>query len=345
MCKRFQENLRLLAALSCLLALASVAHASLIPQGVDLWFSTNTYSMSFKNGVNFMAPDNLYSTSGSIALTNGDLLKAFDPARWFMSFGHGLDALTVVQNPGSTKSEVYFSTGRTFFSRTFGRNIGEGDLLSRNGYVVATNQDLVAKFAPNGENFGLDAVNVINPGENREIVFSTRKDFYSNALGKTVGAGDLLSDSGKIIATNTDLLADFSPRDAGKSYGLDAAYIYKYNEDGSPVVWFSTNQRFFSQSLNRWVTPGDLLSNDGQIVATIAELMGNFGSHFPANPGLDVIAFAPGSSSGNLQAGRTDISRQLPKPVPAGQPIPTVPDPATLCLLAVGAAVSMMRRR
>ena len=337
MFKGFQENLRPLVALFCLLGLAGTAHASLIPDGMDVWFSTNTYSISLKNGITFMAPDNVYSTSGVRAPTNSDLLKEFAPRRWFMSFGQGLDALTLVTEPGATKPVAYFSTGRTFYSNTYKKNIGEGDLLSRNGNIVATNQDLVARFSPDStQSFGLDAVDVLNPGPSEQIWFSTRSDFYSKELGKTVTAGDLLSNNGQIIATNADLLAAFAPSKPNVNYGLDAAHVFSMN-GSSPVVWFSTNKDFYSETLKRWVTQGDILSNQGQVIATSAELFKNYGLHFPGNPGLDAIAFAPGST---LVA---NISRTITDP-PSVKTV-AVPDPATISLLVLGAASSMLRRR
>jgi hypothetical protein len=323
-----------LAALLCLLGLAGTAHASLIPSGIDVWFSTNTYSISFKNGITFMAPDNVYSMSGARAPTNSDLLKEFAPRRWFMSFGHGLDALTMVTEPGSTKPVAYFSTGRTFYSDTYKKNVGEGDLLSRNGNIVATNQQLVANFSPDStQSFGLDAVDVLNPGASQQIWFSTRSDFYSTELGKTVSSGDLLSNSGQIIATNADLLAAFSPSKPNVNYGLDAAHVFKMEEGKSPVVWFSTNKDFYSDTLKRRVTHGDILSNEGQIIATSAELFKNYGFHFPGNPGLDAFTFSPNSTLS------MDIGRTVP-----GISVP-VPDPATISLLVLGVASGLMRRR
>ena len=334
----FQESLRPLAALLCLLGLAGTAHASLIPSGIDVWFSTNTYSISFKNGITFMAPDNIYSVSGARVPNNGDLLKEFGPRRWFMSFGQGLDALTLVTEPGATKPVAYFSTGRTFYSNTYQRNIGEGDLLSRNGNIVATNQDLIAKFSPDStQSVGLDAVDVLNPGASQQIWFSSRSDFYSNELGKSVSSGDLLSNSGQIIATNADLLAAFSPSKPNVNYGLDAAHVFKMEEGKSPVVWFSTNKDFYSNTLKRWVTQGDILSNEGQVIATSAELFKNYGVHFPSNPGLDAIAFGP-SSTLSMDVGRTIAGPPNAEPV-------RVPDPATISLLILGAASGLTRRR
>jgi hypothetical protein len=333
----FQEKLRLLTALLCLLILAGIADASLIPSGVDVWFSTSTYAIAFGGPVTpLIAPDNLFNMSGKRIFSNGDLLQKYGPARWFMSFGQGLDALTMVKEPGASAAVPWFSTGRTFYSNTYGRNIDEGDLLSRNGNIVATNQALLAKFSPSTTaSAGLDGVDVINPGPGQEIWFTTRSNFYSKALSKQVTSGDLLSNSGQIIATNADLLAAFEPSKPG-NYGLDAMHVVSMQQGKTPVIWFSTNMDFYSNALKRTVGQGDILSNAGQVIATNAELMRNFGWHFPANPGLDVIAFGP-------QKAAVNISRAITEQVSAKT---AAPEPATIGLLAAGmAAGGVVRRR
>jgi hypothetical protein len=242
----------------------------------------------------------------------------------------------MVKQGGSSAPVPWFSTGRTFYSNTYGRNIDEGDLLSRNGNIVATNQALLAKFSPSSSaSFGLDGVDVINPGANQEIWFSTRSNFYAKALGKQVTSGDLLSNTGQVIATNADLLAAFKPSKPGVNYGLDAMHVVSRQEGQAPVIWFSTNRDFYSNALKRTVNQGDILSNAGKIIATNAEVMRNFGWHFPGNVGLDVIAFGP---SGNA----VNISRAI---VERGSGKTMVPDPATIGLLAAGMAGGLIVRR
>lgn len=334
-----QEKLRLSVGLLSLLGLVGVTHAGLIPQGTDILFSTNSYSIYLDNSIHFMSPDNLYSSAGKVYLTNNDVLKAFNPAKWFMSFGQGLDALTFFRDPASGEVKTYFSTGRTFFSRTFGKNFGEGDLLCRDGTVVATNQQLVSKFSPDTSlSFGLDAVDVVNPGANQQIFFSTRNGFHSTALGQDIGAGDLLSNSGQVIATNADLLKAFAPAKPDVNYGLDSVHVVSMTEGQAPVVLFSTNEDFYSNALKRWISQGDILANDGEIVMTNADLLKKFGRRWPGNPGLDVIAFYP---TGNA----VDVSRVLPSA--PGKPVPEAPtpDPATLSLLALAAGMFAARRR
>lgn len=336
MYRGFQENLRQVVALSCLLGLGSVVHAGLIPDGTDILFSTSSYSVyTGGGGIHFMAPDNVYSSSGKVYLTNNDLLKAYNPARWFMSFGQGCDALALFTDPTTGNTTTYFSTGRTFYSRTYGKNIGEGDLLNRNGTIVATNQNLLAKFTPNTTNdMGLDAVDVVNPGANQDIWFSTRTGFHSNTLGQDIGAGDLLSNSGKVVLTNADLLKAFAPASAG-NYGLDALHVISDVPGQTPVVLFSTNKDFYSNALKRQISQGDILSSTGEVVMTNAQLLKNFGWHWPNNPGLDAIAFYPPGSG-------TNVSRVISPSSPKDAP---VPEPATLCLLAISGMLYLSRKR
>jgi hypothetical protein len=341
MCKGFQENLRrVVAALLVLPGLAGIAHAGLIPAGTDVLFSTSSYSIFNKNGLHFMSPDQMFSSAGKLYVTNDQLLKEFQPKRWFMSMGHGLDALTLFNDPTTGELTTWFSTGRTFDSRTYGRKIGEGDLLNRNGSIVATNQDLLAGFSPGTtKDLGLDAAGVVNPGANQEIWFSTRSGFHSDALGRDVGAGDLLSNGGRLIATNADLLAAFAPSNPGTNYGLDAVHVLSAAAGVNPVVLFSTEKGFYSNTLQRKISPGDILSNTGELVLSNKDLLTNFGWHL-GNPGVDAIAFVP---SVVASAARTDISRTIPQT--ADQDIPAVPDPATLALLALGGGIAYVTRK
>jgi hypothetical protein len=337
--KGFRENLRpVIAALLFLSGLTGSVRASLIPAGTDILFSTNSYALYNNSGLHFMAPDNVFSSAGTLYLTNNQILKAYQPRRWFMSFGQGLDALALFNDPATGQPTTYFSTGRTFFSNTYNRNIGEGDLLNRDGTIVATNQDLLSKFTTGtAKDLGLDAADVVNPGANQEIWFSTRSGFHSDALSLDVGAGDLLSNTGELIATNAELLSAFAPSNPGTNYGLDAVHVISDEPGQTPVVLFSTGRNFYSTALKRTISQGDILSNTGEVVMANAQLMKNFGWHFPDNPGVDAIAFYP-------PAGATTIGRALP-PVTSGNSPTVIPEPATLCLLALGSGIAYLSRK
>ncbi len=338
--KGFQENLRRFAALLCLVGLTGAAHAGLIPDGTQILFSTNSYSVYNNSGkLHFMAPDNLYSASGKVYLTNGDILKAYKPKRWFMSFGQGLDAVTFFNDPATGQMTTWFSTGRTFHSNSRNEQVGEGDLLDRNGTTVATNQQLIANFGATTGGVGLDAVDVINPGTpDQQIWFSSRNGFHSDALNEEIGAGDLISNTGQVIARNADLLKAFAPSKPDVDYGLDAVHVLNSLPGQAPIILFSTAKDFYSEALGRKLSRGDILASDGEVVMSNADLMKNFGWHWPANPGVDAIAFLPGNEFAN-------VSRTLETASKVSPPATPVPDPATLCLLAVGAALVAARKR
>jgi hypothetical protein len=71
-------------------------------------------------------------------------------------------------------------------------------------------------------NFGLDAAHVWPSGE---IWFSTEVSFTDSRLGP-VGKGDLLSDTGRVVARNRELLEIFSPIEDLADFGLDALQVF-----------------------------------------------------------------------------------------------------------------------
>lgn len=306
---------------------ACPVHADMIPSGVDLWFSTSTPTISFKNGLRYLGPGSVMSVSGNVIATNQQLLAGFNPKFGF-PMDRGLDALSIV---GTEQDKtIVFSTARGFYSRKLGRQISDGDLLTNKGDLVATNQDLVAAFQPRGSNFGLDAAFVRNlSGPNGlDVWFSTAKSFFSEALGTTVGAGDILSNKGQIVAQAADLVAAFKPKGKTDSIGIDSLYVHQ--EEGSDeVLWFSTNKDFYSNSLRRWIRASDLLASDGTVLMTAKDLTRNFGFVYPicASFQLDAAALA---------------SPNVP-PNPPPKP-PPVPEPTTLALMLIAGLLGIKRR-
>jgi len=149
--------------------------------------------------------------------------------------------------------------------------------------VVAANEALVRPFHPMPpvRDYGLDAV---TRGANRGMLFSTEEGFFSESLGVTVGQGDLLSDRGRIVRTNAQLLANFHPLGPSYDLGLDAIIIRPRGE-----IWFSTEEGFVDANLGS-ITDGDLLSTSGYVVATNLELLRNFGPIEDLhNFGLDAV--------------------------------------------------------
>ena len=109
----------------------------------------------------------------------------------------------------------------------------DGDLLSVTGGLVASNDVLLPTVVPagiidRGVDFGLDAVTSDRSTEGSNIHFST-EILYDGEIGFT--DGDLLEfGTGKVAATNLDLVICFEPRT--RMLGLDAVYVGVPEEQG-----------------------------------------------------------------------------------------------------------------
>jgi hypothetical protein len=185
-------------------------------------------------------------------------------------FDLGLDAVQVTR-----RGEMLFSIPSDVWSETLGP-VGHGDLLSNRGAVVKRNQDLLAAFGvPAAQpDAGLDAVQVMPDGE---ILFSISSNLVvSPAL--TLARGDILSDRGRVIRTNRELLANFRPAVTNRDFGLDALQIVPGGE-----IWFSVEEDFTDHRLGM-VQTGDLLSSFGHRVFRNGQLVAAFA---PADPALD----------------------------------------------------------
>ncbi len=157
----------------------------------------------------------LLSTRGIILHRNQELLAAFAPAK---TNDFGLDAAHVLPT-----GEVLFSLPTNVFSQRLNTTLQRGDLLSNQGTVFRSNQQLLAAFHPPkpGGDYGLDAFYL---WPNGEIWFSTEDAFQDQVLGPIAG-GDLLSDQGYVVYRNADLLAAFAPTNAPADLGLDALFV------------------------------------------------------------------------------------------------------------------------
>ncbi|MCK4658101.1 MAG: hypothetical protein KAV82_01140 [Phycisphaerae bacterium] len=80
--------------------------------------------------------------------------------------------------------------------------------------------------------------------------------------------GDLISDHTCLVYTNWELISQFGFMPPVRDLGLDAATL-----TFSKPVWFSIEEGAFSEVLGCWVSDGDLLSMNGQIVRTNAALL------------------------------------------------------------------------
>lgn len=272
--------------------------AQIPPPGVDVWFST---VKSFRSGVPtplanaaMISDGDLLSRTGHIVRTNHELTRKLGIMPTVPDLG--LDAVAV-----GPRGVIWFSFSTKAVSQIWSETLGvwlkHGDLLSEEGYVVATNEQLLAGFVrmPPVSDAGLDAV---ARGPNGALLFSTKLDFFSEKLGGTVGHGDLLSNRGYILMRNWELLRNFRPPQtfAYQDYGLDAVVLRSNGE-----TWFSTTLGFQDARLGP-ISDGDLLSTSGYIVARNRDLLAAFKptDSTTTNFGLDAATVVLPSIKGDL---------------------------------------------
>lgn len=118
----------------------------------------------------------------------------------------------------------------------------------------------------------------------REIWFSTEIPFTPGTLKQGVGAGAMLSDGGRVVLTNQDLVGALGAMPVVPELGLDAVDVGSQGE-----VFFSTEDGIFSETLG-YIQHGDLLSNRGRIVFSNQQLTSAF-TPMPMVPdvGLDAL--------------------------------------------------------
>jgi len=164
--------------------------------------------------------------------------------------------------------EIVFSIEQDVFSESLGP-LSQGDLVSNQGRLVATNAQLIAAFDPDKGtgDVGLSGVQVFDSGE---IYFSVQTNFLSQSLGRMIGPGDLLSTRGVVVRSNAELLARFFPAEPGKDYGLACIYMWPSGE-----IWFATQNGFTSTNGQTYLG-GDLLSDQGYVVYRNLDLLGPF---------------------------------------------------------------------
>ena len=228
----------------------------------ELWFTT---AQRFTPAAGLSLPQEILagdvlSDQGRIVKSNADLVAALGMLNGATPIA--VDALDVA--PGGA---LLFSLRKDISSTNLG-SIQEGDLVSDAGQIVKRNQDLTARLAimPPVPDEGLDGVQDLPGGE---ILFSTRRDDFSESQGP-LSHGDLLSDQGKVVKTQHELLQLFHPGQSSHDYGLGAFHVWPSGE-----IWFSTEEGF-DDSVLGWVEDGDLLSDQGYVVARSAELVAPF---------------------------------------------------------------------
>ena len=195
---------------------------NLVPQSTvlprpccEIWFSAEQDIHSETLGQ--LHHGDLLSNAGRIVRSYIDLIGAFSPMPPIPDCG--LDAIAL-----DADGHLLFSVEEDFFSEKLGRTIGQGDLLSEDGRIFKTIGDLLTNFEPiepRPISFGLDAAYVWPHGE---VWFSIESDFVDLRLG-TIGHGDLLSDTGRIIARNQELVESFGPIEDLADFGLDGLQV------------------------------------------------------------------------------------------------------------------------
>jgi hypothetical protein len=177
--------------------------------------------------------------------------------------------------------------------------VGDGDELSDRGAIVARNAQLLRNFSPPltfaPVDYGLDALQEMNWGPIaiavRPVTFFSLNKGFQDAKRGWISDGDLLSDAGRIVARNKDLMANFHPMPPLEDMGLDAAFIPYFvpapmtDVALPPEIWFSTVKGWFDEKLGRNIREGDLLSSRGHVVATNAQLLRNFQPDASASSG------------------------------------------------------------
>ena len=184
-------------------------------RGCRIWFSSREDIISETLGP--LRNGDLLSSEGAIVRRNSELIGAFSPQPPIPQFG--LDAAAI-----GPDGAILFSTEDGFFSESLGVMISDGDLLDETGRVFKTSGELMRNFQPIDpipKIFGLDAAHVWPSGE---VWFSITTSFTDLRLGH-IGYGDLLSDTGRVVIRNLDLLGPFAPVEDLADFGLDALTI------------------------------------------------------------------------------------------------------------------------
>ncbi len=244
----------------------------------DLWFSTRLgfTPATLPKGTEPFADGDVLSIDGHAVRRYPEMLQEFG----FMPLvaDHGLDALDLLP-----AGELAFSVRTDGFGEQSGPVLN-GDLLSDHGSVLRSGADLLAGFGvkADGPDVGLDGAQTLSGGE---ILFSTQSPFVSPSLNEMLGDGDLLSNHGRVVSANADLLALFPRKDPTVDQGLGAFHVWPSGE-----VWFAV-ERGFQTTGGVVVAAGDVLSDAGYVVVRNHDLLRRFSPlEDVADFGIDALA-------------------------------------------------------
>ena len=117
-------------------------------------------------------------------------------------------------------------------------------MLSSSGRIVKSNPLLLGRlgFIPGTVDLNMDAVDI---GPGGEIFFSLDTDMFSETLGQ-IRNGDLVSNRGRIVHRNPELMQEFGLDLTTGDVGLDAIVI---KDDGE--ILFSLAKDTFPQNSRR----------------------------------------------------------------------------------------------
>jgi hypothetical protein len=231
----------------------------------EVWFSIPEGVFSETLGP--LGAGDVLSDRGFVVRRHEDLVKRFCPMPPVPD--HGLDALAA-RDDGT----VLFSTDASFFSECLGRTISHGDLLAEDGTVLRRGADLLANFRVRtsiSAELGLDAAHVWPHGE---TWFSVSTPFSDERFGR-IGDGDLLSDTGRVVARNVELVSAFAPLEFSAGFGLDALHVPPQTErvstcgvlvQGVECVLFRADggALYVLQTIGGF-RPGDRVRVDGEV--------------------------------------------------------------------------------
>ena len=268
----------------------------------ELWISS---VKGFVAG-NWSAPTNqisdgdLVSTAGRVVRRNAELTARLG----IMPAVPDLGLKAVDLRAGG---EVLFGIDQPAWSEGLAIPLGPGDVLSDRGARIWSNADLLAAFRPaTGADAGLSA---LQRQPNGEIWFATQTDFFSTALGQQIRHGDLLSNQGRVVRAQADLIARFNPSPAGVDHGLRCVHVWPGGE-----TWFATATSFQGAGGETYAA-GDLLSDRGYVVFRNAELFQSFAPPAGAVSGLDAcFVISDAEVDANALPPRLELPERLAPP-------------------------------
>ncbi len=180
-------------------------------------------------GVMLFSLDVTIPTKSGTNLDHGDLLRAdgtkVSNENLMAKFGlqpiapdTGLDALQQMDN-----GQIWFSISSNVFSENLGVQLSRGDILSNDGKVIKTSQELLSNFGadPADGDYGLASIYVWPSGE---VWFTTEADITNSKFGPLY-SGDILSDQGYLVYRQEEVLQNLGSVPSDQKFGIHALYV------------------------------------------------------------------------------------------------------------------------